>query len=185
MDGNSQETIWQANETSFECTLLQRSSRRADLRARLRFCLCLQILGLSLLGGYLSVAAAALLARDEDSLLSTFLDDDEWLRPGSFDYVQTHHIIALFRGLLRECMGEPDPIQCRYDVKYSPRENQVIFGAIVDVEGDGSIEEADLEGMHQAICKSSLLNGDDLSLDKAARLVDICRYNFLLENGDG
>ena len=58
----------------------------ADELTRVKFCLCLQILGLSLLGNYDGAAASELLARDDASLLAPFMQVEGHLEPGSFDY---------------------------------------------------------------------------------------------------
>ncbi|KAJ3453936.1 hypothetical protein MRS44_018568 [Fusarium solani] len=150
-----------ANETLFEWMMLGRS---------------LQILGLSLLGHYDGAAASELLARDEASLLAPFMQVEGHLEPGSFDYAQAHHIVALARGLLEELGGEQDRFQRRFDLQYSARENHVIYGAIVDIEGTGSMEEADPEQMHKAMSRSKLIRDQKLVSTEVVQLMNTCRH---------
>lgn len=149
--------------------------QKADEPTRVKFCLCLQILGLSLLGNYDGAAASELLARDEASLLAPFIQVEGHLEPGSFDYAQAHHIVALTRGLLEELGGEQDRFQRRFDLQYSTRENHVIYGAIVDINGTGSMDKIDLEQMHKAMSRSKLIRDRGLAFTEVVRLVEICR----------
>ncbi|KAJ3454995.1 hypothetical protein MRS44_013595 [Fusarium solani] len=165
-----------ANETLFEWMMLGRSLQKADELTRVKFCLCLQILGLSLLGHYDGAAASELLARDEASLLAPFMQVEGHLEPGSFDYAQAHHIVALARGLLEELGGEQDRFQRRFDLQYSARENHVIYGAIVDIEGTGSMEEADPEQMHKAMSRSKLIRDQKLVSTEVVQLMNTCRH---------
>ncbi|RSL78737.1 hypothetical protein CEP52_017606 [Fusarium oligoseptatum] len=165
-----------ANETLFEWMMLGRSLQKADELTRVRFCFCLQILGLSLLGNYDGAAASELLARDEASLLAPFMQVEGHLEPGSFDYAQAHHIVALARGLLEELGGEQDRFQRRFDLLYSTRENHVIYGAIVDIEGTGSMEETDPEQMHKAMSRSKLVRDQNLASTEVVQLMNTCRH---------
>lgn len=182
------------NETLFEWMMLGRSlqvwcyfnsirnaklmidpSQKANQRTRSRFCLCLQMLGLSLLEDYDSSEASEVLARDEASLLAPFLQVERDLKPESFDYDQAHHIIALARGLFEELGGERDPFQHRYDPQYSILENQMICGAIIEVEGACSMENIDSVQMHKAISRSSLIGDEKLDPAEVLELINTCR----------
>ncbi|KAH6868998.1 hypothetical protein B0T10DRAFT_371621, partial [Thelonectria olida] len=123
--------------------------------SRERFCLCLQLLGLSLLRDYNSDEADKLLARNEDSMLATFMEIGS---PGDlqrFDDRQAYHCIALMRRLLAAVGGEDDDRFQRYfDLQYSNQQNQAICGATIDVYGIGSIDGTDKEKMREALSKS-------------------------------
>ncbi|KAI8648093.1 hypothetical protein NCS56_01541000 [Fusarium sp. Ph1] len=165
-----------ADETLLEWRVLGRSLQKADVLIRMKFCLCLQILGLSLLGHYNGAAASELLARDEASLLAPFMQVEGHLEPESFDYAQAHHIVALTRSLLEELGGEQDRFQRRFDLQYSARENHVICGAIVNIEGTGSMEEADPEQMHKAMSRSKLIRDQKLVSTEVVQLMNTCRH---------
>ncbi|RSL82764.1 hypothetical protein BHE90_012745 [Fusarium euwallaceae] len=165
-----------ADETLFEWRVLGRSLQKSDVLIRMKFCLCLQILGLSLLEHYDGATASELLARDEASLLAPFIQVEGHLKPESFDYAQAHHIVALARSLLEELGGEQDCFQRRFDLQYSARENHVIYGAIVDIEGGSSMEETDPQQMHKAISQSKLIRDHKLGFAEVMQLMNTCQH---------
>ncbi|RSL45858.1 hypothetical protein CEP54_014097 [Fusarium duplospermum] len=164
-----------AQETMAEWARLRNDLLKANPCARKRFCLLLQIIGLSLLGQYDGSKASELLARDEKSLLASFMEAEEDLEPGSFDYDHAHHIITLARSLLEGPDGEQNICRPRYDSNYSELENQIMLGAIIEVEGSCSMENIDPVQMHQTICRSTLIGQEHLELSEVIQLIATSR----------
>jgi hypothetical protein len=85
------------------------------------------------------------------------------------------HCIALMRILLEEAGGEEAHRQRELcDLRYSAKQNQVIYGAALGANGPRSIQKVDTEALHDALSQSRLCAGRPLALSTIKDLLEIC-----------
>ncbi|KAI8406378.1 hypothetical protein FOFC_13848 [Fusarium oxysporum] len=129
----------QAAHVLHEWMALGRALTESPKIIQTQFCLCLQILGLTLLERYDGTMANALLGLGETEIISTLSEDSEaeYEKLASLDQDDINlafHCIALMRILLEEAGGEEARMQREYyDSTYSATQNQVIYGAASEV----------------------------------------------------
>ncbi|KAK2122056.1 hypothetical protein NOF04DRAFT_1374252 [Fusarium oxysporum II5] len=143
-----------------EWMALGRVLTKSPKNIQTQFCLCLQILGLTLLERYDGTMAKALLRLGESEIISILSEDGEaeYETLASLDQDDislAFHCIALMRILLEEAGGEEARMQREYyDSTYSATQNQVIYGAAVGVHGPCSVQKTDATALHDALAQS-------------------------------
>ncbi|EXK24373.1 hypothetical protein FOMG_18890 [Fusarium oxysporum f. sp. melonis 26406] len=170
----------QAAHVLHEWMALGRALTESPKIIQTQFCLCLQILGLTLLERYDGTMANALLGLGETEIISTLSEDSEaeYEKLASLDQDDINlafHCIALMRILLEEAGGEEARMQREYyDSTYSATQNQVIYGAAVGVHGPCSIQKTDVTALHDALSQSEVCAGRPLAISAIKELLEIC-----------
>ncbi|KAI5455657.1 hypothetical protein BGZ63DRAFT_458545 [Mariannaea sp. PMI_226] len=162
---------------SFEWMALGRSLKEASTDSRKRFCLCLLVLGLSLLGQYDGDDANKILSLNEEDLLGIFMEIGSLEDLKGFEENEAHHCIALMRTLLKAVEDEEDMDMsgCGFDQHYSAQQNHTICGAVIDVYGTGSIDDVDEQRMREALSNSSVQNGQPVTITEIVNLLTVCK----------
>ncbi|KAI5465213.1 hypothetical protein BGZ63DRAFT_379617 [Mariannaea sp. PMI_226] len=160
---------------AYEWTALRDSIKDLKPTIRARFCLCLQLLGLSLLGEYYSDEANELLDRDEESILAIFQETAEPNDLRMFSEREALHCIALMYALLDASGAETGELQQFLDPRFSYQYNQRVCGAMIDIDGAGTLERVDIEEMIKALLRSQVRLYKDLTAKGVIELVTACR----------
>ncbi|KPA37558.1 hypothetical protein FLAG1_09627 [Fusarium langsethiae] len=170
----------QASDLLFQWIKLGRTLMESPKNVQTRFCLCLQILGLTLLEEYHGGTADNLLSLGERDILSDLfdIDDKEYESLASLgrdDMNLGFHSSALIWILLEGVGGaNADPQRKLIDSRYSTEQNQIIFGAAVNVRGPRSTVGVDILALHKALSQSRLCVGDQLPLSAVRDLLETC-----------
>ncbi|KAG6990887.1 hypothetical protein FocnCong_v019867 [Fusarium oxysporum f. sp. conglutinans] len=170
----------QAAHVLQEWMALGRVLEKSPKNIQTQFCLCLQILGLTLLERYDGTMAKALLRLGETEIISILSEDGEaeYETLASLDQDDislAFHCIALMRILLEEAGGEEARMQREYyDSTYSATQNQVIYGAAVGVHGPCSIQKTDATALHDALAQSKVCAGRPVAISAIKELLGIC-----------
>jgi hypothetical protein len=133
-----------------------------------------------LLEQYHGDTAEALLNLGETGIISDLFDIDEteYESLASLDQDDVKlgfHCIALMRILLEGVGGADADLQRElFDSTYSAEQNQIIFGAAVNVHGPRSTQGVDILALHEALSQSRLCVGHPLPLSTVKDLLETC-----------
>ncbi|KAF4961968.1 hypothetical protein FSARC_9923 [Fusarium sarcochroum] len=162
----------QENRVRFEWNRLGYSLQRASHDTLSRFCTCLQIIGLGVLGP--SRSKEQVLALDEHACLLIFTELDNGVQGKPLDFALADHVIALCRALLEELGGDKDHLQHRQHAAYSPKENLCILGAVIGAAGNHDLRSYKAESLHSALSQSISFAARTLTIREVRYLHYIC-----------
>ncbi|VTT57975.1 unnamed protein product [Fusarium fujikuroi] len=171
---------YQAVHLLSEWMKLGRILMESTTDVRRHFCLCLQLLSLTLLERYDDSVAKTLLGLSDTEIVANLCEVDqmEYQKLASLDQDDislASHCIALNRILL-EAVGGKEAHQQRElcDSSYSARQNQIIYGAVIGANGPSSIQKVDKKALHDALLGSRLCAGRPLAMSTIEDLLDVC-----------
>ncbi|EXA28497.1 hypothetical protein FOQG_18627 [Fusarium oxysporum f. sp. raphani 54005] len=171
---------YQAVHLLFEWMTLGRVLTESTTDVQRQFCLCLQLLGLTLLERYDDSIAKALLGLSDTEIVATLseVDEMEYQKLASLDQDDIDlalHCIALIRILLEAVGGEEAHRQRELcDSSYSAKQNQIIYGAVIGANGPRSIQKVDTKALHDALLESRLCAGRPLAMSTIEDLLEVC-----------